>query len=116
EMALGLGPAKGKDTATTLGPMLVTPDELERTRVRGHPDVEMTVSVNGRRYGSDRATHMRWMFEDLIAYASRGTWVRAGDVLGSGTFGNGCIVELSAMHGEERFPWLRVGDVVSIEM
>jgi 2-keto-4-pentenoate hydratase/2-oxohepta-3-ene-1,7-dioic acid hydratase in catechol pathway len=116
EMRVGLGPAKGKDTATTLGPALVTPDELEGFGAGRHPDLEMRVQVNGREYGTDRLTNMYWTFGELVAYTSRGTQVRPGDVLGSGTFGYGCLLELSALHGEERFPWLRPGDEVAIEV
>lgn len=114
EMAVGLGPAKGKDTATTLGPALVTPDELPHRD--GLPDLEMRVEVNGREYGRDRLTNMYWTFGELIAYASRGTWVQPGDVLGSGTFGYGCLMELTGLYGEERCPWLRPGDEVAIEI
>lgn len=114
EMTIGLGPAKGKDTATTLGPALVTPDELPSRD--GHPDLEMRVEVNGREYGRDRLANMYWRFGELVAYASRGTWVRPGDVLGSGTFGYGCLLELTALYGEERCPWLRPGDEVAIEV
>lgn len=116
EMKVGLGPAKGKDTATTLGPMLVTPDELEHLRSGRHYDIQMKVSVNDREYGTDSLTNMYWTFGELISYASRGTWVRPGDVIGSGTFGYGCLVELAGIHGGDKFPWLRIGDEVSIEM
>lgn len=116
EMKVGLGPAKGKDTATTLGPMLVTPDELEHLWSGRHYDIQMKVSVNDREYGTDSLTNMYWTFGELISYASRGTWVMPGDVIGSGTFGCGCLVELSGASGEDEFPWLRIGDEVSIEM
>ena len=116
EMKLRLGPAKGKDTATTLGPLLITSDELEHIRAGRHYGIEMSVSVNGRLYGTDRLTNMYWTFGELISYASRGTWVMPGDVIGSGTFGNGCLLELSGVYGEEMYPWLRLGDEVSIEM
>lgn len=114
EMTVGLGPAKGKDTATTLGPALVTPDELPHRD--GLPDLEMRVEVNGREYGRDRLANIYWTFGEMVAYASRGTWVRPGDVLGSGTFGYGCLLELTALYGEERCPWLRPGDEVAIEV
>jgi 2-keto-4-pentenoate hydratase/2-oxohepta-3-ene-1,7-dioic acid hydratase in catechol pathway len=114
EMKVSLGPAKGKDTATTLGPALVTPDELPHRD--GRPDLEMRVEVNGREYGRDRLDNMYWTFGELVAYASRGTWVRPGDVLGSGTCGYGCLMELTALYGEDRCPWLRPGDEVVIEV
>jgi len=92
EMRVGLGPAKGKDTSTTLGPWLVTADELEPYRdADGFLTLDMRVSVNGAEVGQDLLSNMAWPFEELISYASRATWVRAGDVLGSGTCGNGAL-------------------------
>ena len=100
EMRVKLGPAKGKDTSTTLGPWLVTSDELERHRdAEGFLDLALTVAVNGRTVGRDRLANMAWTFEEMAAYASRGTWIRPGDVLGSGTCGNGgCLAELWGRH------------------
>ena len=89
EMQVGLGPAKGKDSAITLGPWIVTPDELGP---RSH--LRMDVFLNGERMGGDTSASMAWSFEDLLAYAARGAVVRAGDVLGSGTCGGGCLAEL----------------------
>jgi 2-keto-4-pentenoate hydratase/2-oxohepta-3-ene-1,7-dioic acid hydratase in catechol pathway len=108
EMKLGLGPAKGKDSATSLGPYLVTPDEL------GALDLAMTASVNGTPYSAGRLSDLYWSFAQLIAYASRGTRLVPGDVIGSGTVGTGCILELSRVHGAERYPWLAVGDEVRL--
>src|SRR6201997_4232737 len=90
EMKVNLGPAKGKDSATTLGPWLVTADELEPYRdTDGFLALDLRVSVNGVEIGQDLLSKMGWPFEELVAYASRGTWVRAGDVLGAGTRGPG---------------------------
>jgi 2-keto-4-pentenoate hydratase/2-oxohepta-3-ene-1,7-dioic acid hydratase in catechol pathway len=116
EMRVGLGPAKGKDTSTTLGPWLVTADELEPYRdADGFLDLELTAEVNGERVGQDRLSHMGWTFEEMVAYASRGTWVRPGDVLGSGTCGNGgCLAELWGRNGAQTPPPLRPGDVVTL--
>jgi 2-keto-4-pentenoate hydratase/2-oxohepta-3-ene-1,7-dioic acid hydratase in catechol pathway len=116
EMKVGLGPAKGKDSATTLGPWLVTADELEPHRdAEGFLTLDMRVSVNGTEVGRDLLSNMGWPFEELISYASRGTWVRAGDVLGSGTCGNGgCLAELWGRRGEQVPPPLRPGDVVEM--
>jgi 2-keto-4-pentenoate hydratase/2-oxohepta-3-ene-1,7-dioic acid hydratase in catechol pathway len=116
EMRVGLGPAKGKDTSTTLGPWLVTADELEPYRdADGFLDLELTAEVNGERVGHDRLSHMGWTFEEMVAYASRGTWVRPGDVLGSGTCGNGgCLAELWGRNGRQTPPPLRLGDVVTL--
>jgi 2-keto-4-pentenoate hydratase/2-oxohepta-3-ene-1,7-dioic acid hydratase in catechol pathway len=116
EMRVSLGPAKGKDSATTLGPWLVTADELEPYRDdEGFLQLDMRVSVNGVEIGQDLLSNMGWPFEELISYASRGTWVRAGDVLGSGTCGNGgCLAELWGIQGEAAPPPLRPGDVVEM--
>lgn len=117
EMEVGLGPAKGKDTATTLGPVLVTPDELESFRsAHGGYDLAMTVDVNGRRFSSGSWSSIYWTFGQMIAYASRGTHLVPGDVIGSGTVGTGCILELSRVHGSEAYPWLVPGDEVRIEV
>ncbi|WP_037355810.1 fumarylacetoacetate hydrolase family protein [Amycolatopsis orientalis] len=112
EMRVGLGPAKGKDTATTLGPVLVTPDELADCESGGRYDLAMEGFVNDTRIGGDTLANMAWTFAELIAYASRGTWVRPGDVLGSGTCGGGCLAELWGWRGERQPPPLRVGDDV----
>ncbi|MCF6507225.1 fumarylacetoacetate hydrolase family protein [Blastococcus sp. MG754426] len=116
EMKVSLGPAKGKDSATTLGPWLVTADELEPYRDDdGFLALDLRVSVNGVQIGQDLLSNMGWPFEELIAYASRGTEVRAGDVLGSGTCGNGgCLAELWGVRGDAAPPPLRVGDVVEM--
>jgi 2-keto-4-pentenoate hydratase/2-oxohepta-3-ene-1,7-dioic acid hydratase in catechol pathway len=116
EMKVMLGPAKGKDFATTLGPWLVTADELEPYRDDdGFLALDLRVSVNGEQVGQDLLSNMGWPFEELIAYASRGTEVRAGDVLGSGTCGNGgCLAELWGRRGRIDPPPLRPGDVVEL--
>jgi 2-keto-4-pentenoate hydratase/2-oxohepta-3-ene-1,7-dioic acid hydratase in catechol pathway len=115
EMEMRLGPAKGKDTATTLGPWLVTKDEIEPWRRQNGYDLEMVVTVNGREYGRDKWANAYWSIGEIIAYASRGTKVAAGDVLGTGTCGNGCLAELRARDAA-RFPWLAVGDEVVCEV
>jgi len=116
EMKVGLGPAKGKDSATTLGPWLVTADELAPFHDEdGFLALDMRVSVNGAEIGRDVLSNMGWPFAELVSYASRGTWVRAGDVLGSGTCGNGgCLAELWGRRGEQDPPALRPGDVVEM--
>jgi 2-keto-4-pentenoate hydratase/2-oxohepta-3-ene-1,7-dioic acid hydratase in catechol pathway len=116
EMRVNLGPAKGKDSATTLGPWLVTADELEPFRdAEGFLALDLRVSVNGTELGQDLLSNMGWPFEELISYASRGTEVRAGDLLGSGTCGNGgCLAELWGTRGEQAPPPLRPGDVVEM--
>ncbi|MFB7950310.1 fumarylacetoacetate hydrolase family protein [Kitasatospora phosalacinea] len=116
EMQVGLGPCKGKDTATTLGPWLVTADELEPHRDEdGFLRLALTASVNGMVVGTDLLSNMGWTFEDLVAYASRGTVVRPGDVLGSGTMGNGgCLAELWGLNGAQQPAPLKVGDTVEL--
>ncbi|WP_030853739.1 fumarylacetoacetate hydrolase family protein [Streptomyces sp. NRRL S-475] len=116
EMQVGLGPCKGKDTATTLGPCLVTADELERYRdADGFLRLALTAEVNGEVVGRDLLSNMSWTFEELVAYASRGTVVRPGDVLGSGTCGNGgCLAELWGVRGKQDPPPLKPGDTVTL--
>ncbi|OIJ27432.1 fumarylacetoacetate hydrolase family protein [Nocardioides luteus] len=118
EMQVGLGPAKGKDFATTLGPWIVTADELEPYRDEdGFLDLLCTVSVNGTEVGRDRLSNMGWTFETMIAYASRDSRVVAGDVLGSGTVGNGgCLAELWGRRGVQEPKPLQPGDVVTLEV
>ena len=104
EMAVGLGPAKGKDFATSLGPLLVTPDELGDLRV------EMVARVNGEERSRGNLGDLHYSWDAIVAHAARNTALRPGDVLGSGTVGTGCILE----HGDGR--WLRPGDVVELEV
>jgi 2-keto-4-pentenoate hydratase/2-oxohepta-3-ene-1,7-dioic acid hydratase in catechol pathway len=114
EMLGNLGPAKGKDTATSFSGFLVTPDELEPYS-GGHAYLlEMTASVNGKPYSKGDFGSIYWRFGELLAYASRGTMLRPGDIIGSGTVGTGCILELSAVHGPDAYPWLQPGDVVRL--
>ncbi|TXR57036.1 fumarylacetoacetate hydrolase family protein [Quadrisphaera setariae] len=116
EMAVGLGPCKGKDSATTLGPWLVTADELEHLRDgEGFLALELVAQVNGEEVGRDLLSNASWTFEEMLVYASRGTWVRPGDVLGSGTCGNGgCLAELWGHRGRQDPPPLVPGDVVRL--
>jgi len=114
EMQVPLGPVKGKDTATTLGPVLVTPEELQPWRTETGYDLAMTVAINGQKLGEDRWSSMAFSFADMIAYASRGTEIRPGDVLGSGTCGGGCLAELWGRRGLDAHPPLRAGDLVTV--
>lgn len=109
-----LGPAKGKDTATSFGPWLLTRDELADRRAGRAWDLEMTASVNGRCYSHGNLSSIYWSPGQILAYASRGTELRSGDVIGTGTVGTGCILELSAVHGSDAYPWLRAGDRVEL--
>ena len=114
EMRLGLGICKGKDFASTLGPWIVTPDELEPWRTGDRLDLDLRAQINGRELGDDTLANMAWSFEELLAYASRGTWIRPGDVIGSGTCGFGCLLELRGRFGPGDYPWLNAGDVVTL--
>lgn len=116
EMQVNLGPAKGKDFANTLGPWIVTADELHTRRdADGFLDIVCRVDVNGQPIGQDSLANMGWSFDALVAYASRDSWVHPGDVLGSGTVGNGgCLAELWGRRGEQTPPPLQKGDVVSM--
>ncbi|MDE3087378.1 MAG: fumarylacetoacetate hydrolase family protein [Acidobacteriota bacterium] len=116
EMQVGLGPAKGKDGATTLGPVLVTADEVARWRSGTSFALEMEALVNGAPIGGDSLDSMAYSFGDMVAYAARGTRVRPGDVLGSGTCGGGCLAELWGRQGFGAHPPLRPGDEVTVRV
>lgn len=114
EMKVGLGPAKGKDFASSLGPYLVTPDELV-DRDAGRPgvfDLEMTACINGRETSRGNWKTLHYSFGEMIARASQEVTLCPGDVIGSGTVGTGCLLELTKGQG----PWLRKGDVVELEV
>jgi 2-keto-4-pentenoate hydratase/2-oxohepta-3-ene-1,7-dioic acid hydratase in catechol pathway len=116
EMRLGLGTCKGKDFANTLGPWIVTPDELEPYRDGDRLDLRMRAEVNGIGLGTDSLANMAWSFAELVSYASRGTWVRTGDILGSGTCGYGCLLELWGREGAEAHRPLEPGDTVALHV
>lgn len=109
EMKLNLGPAKGKDFGTSLGPYILTGSELsERCGTKGEYDIPVEGYVNGERYSSANVKTMHWTFGDMIERASRDVYIRPGDIIMSGTVGTGCILEL----GPERLGWLKRGDEV----
>lgn len=114
EMKVGLGPAKGKDFASSLGPVIVTPDELE-ARSTGRPgvyDLSMVARVNGGERSRGNWKDIHYSFGELIARASQDADLLPGDVIGSGTVGTGCLLELTKGKG----PWLKVGDEVELEV
>jgi fumarylacetoacetate (FAA) hydrolase len=104
EMKVGLGPAKGKDFATSIGPILVTPEELDGS------GGTMVARVNGEERSRGNLADMHHSWDAIVAHAARNTHLRPGDILGSGTVGTGCILE----HGDGR--WLQHGDVVELEV
>lgn len=132
DMKLNLGPGKGKDFATSLGPWLVTPDELISRRTGGSGstlvspgeannagsaaseryDMTMLARVNGKEISRGNFNQIYYSFPQMIAYASRNARLRVGDVLGSGTVGTGCLLEL----GTEVHPWLQRGDTIELEI
>ena len=111
EMAVGLGPSKSKDFATSLGPRLVPFDELKECYRHGRLHLEMTASVNGRILSRGNAGDMYWTWPRILAHASCDTQLQPGDVLGSGTVRSGCILELTP---EAVGGWLKPGDVVEL--
>lgn len=115
EMKLTMGPVKGKDTATSYGPFLVTADELAALRDGNAFDLPLAVSVNGRLYSEGNLKDVYWTFGEMLAYASRGVELVPGDIIGSGTVPTGCLLELSLVHGTDRYPFLEPGDVVELD-
>jgi Fumarylacetoacetate (FAA) hydrolase family len=109
-------PVKGKDSATTLGPILVTPDELAPHRAGNAFALRMEAAINGIPIGADMWSNMSFSYAQMIAYASRGTEVRTGDILGSGTCGGGCLAELWGRRGLDAHAPLTPGDVVTISV
>ncbi|HEY1024554.1 MAG TPA: fumarylacetoacetate hydrolase family protein [Sphingobacteriaceae bacterium] len=127
EMLLNLGPAKGKDFSTVIGPWLVTPDELEQYKVpakEGHAgnnyDLKMKCWVNGIEVSSGSAADMDWTFAEIIERCAYGVEILPGDVIGSGTVGTGCFLELNGtgLLNDPNFKpqWLQDGDVVEMEI
>jgi fumarylacetoacetate (FAA) hydrolase len=115
EVTVGLGPAKAKDFGTSLGPWIVTPDELPYKD--GRLRLGARVSVNGVQLSSTETSEQHFGWDEIVAHAARDTHLRAGDVLGSGTLTGGCLLELGPLDpedgGEPR--WIEPGDVVALE-
>jgi 2-keto-4-pentenoate hydratase/2-oxohepta-3-ene-1,7-dioic acid hydratase in catechol pathway len=116
EMRLSMGPVKGKDFATSLGPWLVTADEFAPNGLRAVPPAAMHARVNGVEYTRSNLDTVWWSFAEMISYASESAPLRRGDVLGSGTCGTGCILELALVHGAAKYPYLSPGDEVELEV
>lgn len=128
EMKLNLGPAKGKDFASSFGPYLVTPDELsdctESTPFGNRYKMRMTAFHNGKQISDGNVADMNWTFAELIERASYGVTLRPGDIIGSGTVGTGCYLELNGTavleakaKGEQFTPvWIQEGDTFELEI
>ncbi|MDQ0269629.1 fumarylacetoacetate hydrolase family protein [Cytobacillus purgationiresistens] len=112
EMKVGLGPAKGKDFATSAGPYIVTKDELQEHKVGNGYDLMMTAKVNGTLLSEGNFNDIYYTFGEMIARASEGVTLYPGEIIGSGTVGTGCILEL----GTDVHPWLKHGDEVELEI
>jgi 2-keto-4-pentenoate hydratase/2-oxohepta-3-ene-1,7-dioic acid hydratase in catechol pathway len=109
-----IGPAKGKDFANGFGPCLVTRDEIEPHRKAKAFDLTMTARVNGEVLSRGNLADIYWSFGEMVSYASRQAPIRPGDLVGSGTCGSGCILELSLRPGGP--PYLQPGDTVELEV
>src|SRR5262249_45378471 len=113
EMAIGLGPAKAKDFATSIGPYIVTRDTLANFRNAKGFDLIMTARRNGEELSRGNWRDIHWSFSEMIAYASQDVMLNPGDVIGSGTVGSGSILELGA---DNVGGWLQPGDVIELEI
>jgi fumarylacetoacetate (FAA) hydrolase len=127
EMLLNLGPAKGKDFSTVIGPWLVTPDELEQYKTEPKPghtgnayDLKMVCHVNGVQVSAGNMADMDWTFAEIIERCAYGCDVLPGDVIGSGTVGTGCFLELNGtglLNDPNYQPqWLQPNDLVEMEI
>ena len=119
EMKLSLGPAKGKDFATGLGPYLVTMDELQDRQVKTEHglthDLAMRAWVNGKLLSEGNAKDMSWTFAQILERVSYGVSLQPGEVIGSGTVGTGCLLELNGSKITDN-QWLQPGDIVELEI
>ena len=125
EMKLNLGPAKGKDFASALGPYLVTPDELSGNIINEdgngcNYDLQMTCSLNGKLLSKGNLKDMAWSFEKIIERVSYGATIYPGDIIGSGTVGTGCLLEINGTNKlkSSNFTevWLKENDIVEMEI
>ena len=125
EMKLNLGPAKGKDFASVLGPYLVTPDELSENIINEDDngcnyDLQMTCSLNGKLLSKGNLKDMAWSFEKIIERVSYGATIYPGDIIGSGTVGTGCLLEINGTNklksSDFTEVWLKENDVIEMEI
>ena len=119
EMKLSLGPAKGKDFATALGPVLVTMDELAAHTTKTDKgnvfDLGMSAHLNGKKLSQGNVKDMNWTFAQILERASYGVTLYPGDVIGSGTCGTGCLLELNGSKITDNL-WMKPGDVIELEI
>ncbi|MCM0606786.1 MAG: fumarylacetoacetate hydrolase family protein [Xanthomonadaceae bacterium] len=119
EMKLNLGPAKGKDFATSIGPYLVTRDELEKFAVKGpkgeRHNLRMQAWLNEKKVSDGNVKDMTWTFGEIIERASYGVTLSPGEVIGSGTVGTGCFMELNATKTTDNL-WIKPGDRMILEV
>ena len=112
EMAVGLGPSKGKDFATAVGPDLISVESLRhRIDKNDHIDLSMTATVNGKVLSQGNSNTMYYTWPQIVAHASRDVTLVEGELLGSGTVGTGCILELGP---ENTGGWLKPGDDIEL--
>ena len=124
EMKLNLGPAKGKDFANVIGPYLVTTDELKHKEIKTpfgkKYDLEMRCYVNGDLISSGNTKEMSWTFAEIIERASYGVELVPGDIIGSGTVGGGCFLEINGTkkRTDKNYidRWLKQGDIIKMEI
>ncbi|MNU24572.1 Ureidoglycolate lyase [compost metagenome] len=127
EMLLNLGPAKGKDFSTVIGPWMITPDELEAFKIPAKPNhtgnnynLKMTCKVNGIQVSEGNVGDMDWTFAEILERCAYGADILPGDVIGSGTVGTGCFLELNGtakLNNPDAVPqWLQPNDEVVLEV
>jgi 2-keto-4-pentenoate hydratase/2-oxohepta-3-ene-1,7-dioic acid hydratase in catechol pathway len=104
EMAARLGPAKGKDWCSVIGPVIITADEFDGR----DPDLLMTARVNGEEWSRGRSSEAKWSWGEMLEHLTKEEWVRSTDFLGSGTVGTGCGLELDK--------WIKSGDILELEI
>ena len=118
EMKLSLGPAKGKDFLTTLGPFIITKDELKDKQISSKDgdryDLNMSAYLNGNLLSKDNFKNITWTFAQIISRISNGTTIYPGDVIGSGTCATGCLLELNQTNNTDI--WLQDGDEIKLEV
>ena len=118
EMKLSLGPAKGKDFLTTLGPFIITKDDLEERQISSKDgdryDLNMLAYLNGELLSKDNFKNITWTFAQIISRISNGTTIYPGDVIGSGTCATGCLLELNQRNNTNI--WLQDGDEIKLKV